>query len=189
MKVLQALSFVLFFARTLLLAQNAPVLSGPTGSEGEPQASFTDTEGEALNGIENPDTTAVIYSWKLNHKTGRVETVRVDTVLDYFQIQDPVRKKYTSFSTTGNYSQPSVSDIFSERADGREFIFVNNYFPYMKLFDGTQYINTRKPFSRLTYQNGQSNLNKLELLDAFHSQNITPKLNAGFNFTTAKLYG
>jgi hypothetical protein len=135
------------------------------------------------------DTSMIIYSWTIDAERGTVKTAVVDTVLDNFQKQDPVYRKYVSFSTTGNYSQPSINNIFSDGENSQEFIFVNSYFPYMKMFRNTSYINTRKPFTKPTYLNGQSGSSKFELLDAFHSQNISPRLNAGLNITTSRAYG
>jgi hypothetical protein len=59
----------------------------------------------------------------------------------------------------------------------------------MKLFTTTQYINTRKPFTQISYLKGGSSQNKEEILDVLHSQNLTKTLNVGLHYTTAGSLG
>lgn len=135
------------------------------------------------------DTSSVVYSWKLDQHFVNQERVEVDTNLEMFQMQNPALQKYTSVSTLGNYSLPTISNIFTERERNHEFILVNSYYPYMKHFYDAAYINTHKPFTILTYLNGGTSQNKEELLDAFHTQNISEILNAGFRLTTSRALG
>ena len=135
------------------------------------------------------DTSAVVYSWKLDQNFDNMIRVEVDTNLENFQVYNPALQKYFSIATLGNYSLPTISNLFTERNLEQEYILTNAFYPYMKLFWNTNYINTRKPFSKLTYMNGGSSQNKQEILDAFHSQNISNVLNAGFHFTTVRALG
>lgn len=129
------------------------------------------------------DTNTVVYSWMLDESFSNRIRVEVDTLLDNFQNYNPVYRKYTAVQTLGNYSLPSVSAIYSERTY-REFIPGNTFTDFMKIYENTRYINSRKPFSRLTYIKGGSNQTKEEILDAYHTQNLTKTLNVGANFTT-----
>ncbi|MBN2482440.1 MAG: hypothetical protein JXB19_11930 [Bacteroidales bacterium] len=139
--------------------------------------------------IGSVDTSTVIYSWTLDRCYIDLERVEVDTNLETFQVRNPALQNYTTVSTLGNYSLPTISNLFTERERDQEFILVNTYYPFMKHFWNTTYINTRKPFTNLTYLSGGSGLNKEELLDAFHSQNISGILNAGFHLTTSRALG
>jgi hypothetical protein len=135
------------------------------------------------------DTNTVVYSWKLDEYFANHLRVPVDTTLDNFQNQNPVFRNYTSVSTLGNYSEPSESNVFVERDRQEEFMLINPFFPYMKRFTNTTYINTRKPFTKISYFRGGSSQNKEELLDAFHSQNLTKTLNVGLHYTTVGSLG
>jgi hypothetical protein len=130
------------------------------------------------------DTNVVVYSWKLDESLANRIRVDVDTALDNFQQYNPVFRNFTGVETLGNVSLPSQSMVFAERPDNQEFILINAFFPFMKFFNTNTFINTRKPFTKLTYIKGGSNQSKEEMLDVFHSQNLTKTLNFGLRYTT-----
>jgi len=139
--------------------------------------------------IAQPDTTSVVNAWILDDYFASRIQVPVDTNLENFQNNNPVFRNYTSVSTLGNYGQASVSNVFCERDLNQEFLLVNAFNPYMKLFSTTEYINTRKPFTQISYLKGGSSQNKEEILEAFHSQNLTKTLNVGLHYTTVGSIG
>jgi hypothetical protein len=135
------------------------------------------------------DTNTVVFSWKLDDDFANHIRVVVDTSLENFQNQNPIFRNYTSVSTLGNYGQPSISNIFTERDRNQEFLLINPFYPFMQQFNTTRYFNTRKPFSRISYYKGGSSQNKEEILDAQHSQNLTKTLNVGMHYTTVGSLG
>jgi len=135
------------------------------------------------------DTNTVVYSWKLDEYFSNRIRVVVDTSLDNFQNQNPIFRNYTSVSTLGNYGQPSQSNVFIERDRNQEYILINPFYPFMQRFSNTKYFNTRKPFTRISYFKGGSSQNKEEVLDVFHSQNLTKTLNVGLHYTTVGALG
>jgi len=130
------------------------------------------------------DTNTVVYSWMLDESFANRIRVDVDTALDNFQNYNPVFKRYTAVQTLGNFGLPAISAIYTERYESLEFIPGNTFTDFMKKFETTRYVNSRKPFSRLTYIKGGSNQTKEEILDAYHSQNLTKTLNFGLHYTT-----
>ena len=84
---------------------------------------------------------------------------------------------------------PAESNVFTERDQNQEFLLINPFYPFMKLFANTQYFNTRKPFTQVSYFKGGSSQTKEEILDAFHSQNLTKTLNVGLHYTTVGSLG
>ncbi len=72
-----------------------------------------------------------------------------------FKTKIPFTGIITSASTLGNYSQPAESNVFIERDRNQEFILINPFYPYMKLFTNTRYVNTRKPFTQVGYFQGR----------------------------------
>jgi hypothetical protein len=135
------------------------------------------------------DTTVVVFSWKLDEFYAKRLRETVDTSLENFQIQNPVFRQYTGVATLGNFGLPAQSIVYNERPQYQEFIIINNFLPFMKLPDNTRYFNTRKPFTRITYLNGGSSQVKEEMLDAFHTQNLTKNLNVGLHYTTFNSLG
>jgi len=131
------------------------------------------------------DSTVTVYAWKLaNFYQDRVQ-IKVDTVLDDFQIYDPVFQQFTSPSTLGSYGLPAQSIVFTERMPQQQIFPISAYKAFMSTYGSTQYFNTRKPYSQLRYINGGSYQSKQEIFEALHSQNLTPTLNVGFKYTTA----
>ena len=130
------------------------------------------------------DTSLAIYSWKLDDYNVTKLPEKIDTNLAGFQINDPVLRDFISASTLGNLNSPAISNIFAERDINEDFIIANTFFPAMKRITNTAYINTRKPFTRLTYINGGSTQSKEETLDVFHTQNVNRALNLGLHFTS-----
>ena len=139
--------------------------------------------------IAQIDTNIVVYSWKLDDSFANRTRVDVDTALENFQNYNPIFRKYTGVETLGNYSLPAQSIVFTERSENQEFALINNFYPFMKMFDNTAYINTKKPFTKLSYIKGGSNQSKEEVLDVIHSQNLTKTLNFGLHYTTVGSLG
>jgi len=135
------------------------------------------------------DTNTVVYSWKLDESFSNHIRIPIDTLLDNIQNQNPIYRNYTSATTLGNYSQPAESNVFIERDQNQEFTFINAFYPYMKLYSNTRYVNTRKPFTQVGYFKGGNSQTKDERLDAFHTQNITKTLNVGLHYTTINALG
>jgi len=129
------------------------------------------------------DTSQAIYSWKLDPYCIVKIADRIDTNLAGFQIENPVRRSFISVSTLGNTGSPAISNIFTDRDFREEYTLANSFYPYMKRISNTSYFHTRKPFSKLSYFTGGSSNRKEESIDAFHTQNVTPKMNVGLHFT------
>jgi|WetSurSiteA1Bulk_404760.scaffolds.fasta_scaffold05703_2 hypothetical protein len=135
------------------------------------------------------DTSVVVFSWKLDESYANRIRTSVDTLLENFQHHLQPFNQYTGVVTLGNYGLPTQSIVFTERDLNQEFLLINNYMPFMKLYDHTGYYNTRKPFTKLVYFRGGSSQNKEEMLDAFHTQNITKTINIGLHYSTVRALG
>ena len=130
------------------------------------------------------DTSQVLYSWKLDaYNVTKIPEI-IDTNLAGFQLDNPIMRDYISASTLGNLSSPAISNIFVDRNIMEDYAIINTFYPYMKRITNISYLNTRKPFTRLTYISAGSSNTKDETFDVFHTQNITPALNSGLHFTT-----
>ncbi len=134
------------------------------------------------------DTNTVVYAWKLDENFSAHLRATVDTALEGFQLTDPVAA-LASVSRLGNYGQPSLNNIFTERDFRSEFLPSNAFSPYMQHYSKARYFNTRKPFTRVSYFHGGASQSKEEVLDAFHTQNLTKTLNVGLHYTTTASLG
>ena len=128
------------------------------------------------------DSSVVVYSWKLTDNYTEMKRVPIDTLLNDFQIFNPIFIHSISNSYLGNLGSPALSNLFFERVESNNFFGISPYLLYMSTSRNTHYINTHKPFTDLTYTNGGAKNVKEESLDAFHSQNINKYFNAGIHY-------
>lgn len=135
------------------------------------------------------DTTVVVYFWKLDESFSNRIRSQVDTALTGYQLYKPSQRQYTGIATLGNYGLPTQSLVFTERSENLEFLPIYNFFPFMKHYTKTTFANTRKPYTQLAYYRGGSSQNKEEILHAFHTQNLTKKLNIGLHYSTVGSQG
>jgi hypothetical protein len=129
----------------------------------------------------NIDTSAVIYAWFLDKNYANPEQVDIDTSLVRFQVYNPVYRKYILPATLGNTGSAFLTLNFFERDYKEDLLFLHSYKGLFSTYDNTYYINTKKPFSHLFYFNGASKRNKEENIEIFHSQNVNPRFNFGFD--------
>lgn len=135
------------------------------------------------------DSSRIMYSWKLSDDYLSKEATGVDTILDYFHQYNPLYKWSFGNSFLGNTGSPVLSQLYFTRYDKNEFYFLNYYYPYLETVDKTNFYNTRRQFTQLTYINGGSNSEKEENLGVFHTQNVSPNINFGFKFYTVASEG
>jgi hypothetical protein len=125
------------------------------------------------------DTTQKINYWHISERTGEIIPVRPDTFLtDYFN-RTNVEGMGISMAYLGNLGLPLESRIFFEREDRSDFLFSDNLRAYLKQPDKYNFINTKIPYSNISYQSAGSNVNKEERFQALVTLNIGKKLNIG----------
>jgi hypothetical protein len=135
----------------------------------------------ALAQVEH-DSTTIIYAWKLNDLYTKTEEVPIDTSLTTFQVYNPIYQHSVSNSFLSNLGSPALSNVFTERYFDYDRYYLNSYYPYFQTLENTAFYNTKKPYSRITYTYGSPNDFKEESFEAFHTQNVSPKLNFGFRY-------
>ncbi|NJK87077.1 MAG: putative porin [Bacteroidales bacterium] len=82
-----------------------------------------------------------------------------------------------------------LRSFFSPRSQKNDFYFLNYYYPYLETVDKTEFYNTRRQFTKISYFNGGANSTKEENLKVFHTQNINRNLNFGLSFNTLASQG
>ena len=125
------------------------------------------------------DTTQKINYWRITEPTGEIIPIRPDTFLtDYFN-RTNVEGQGVSIAYLGNLGLPLESRVFFERQDRSDFLFVDNLQSYLKQPDNFNFVNTKIPYSNVSYQSAGSQQNKEERLQAFLAMNFGRKLNIG----------
>ncbi|MDR0798515.1 MAG: putative porin [Dysgonamonadaceae bacterium] len=128
-----------------------------------------------------PIDTAGIRFWQITERTGAIIPVlQPDTFLtDYFN-RTNVEGNGISVAYLGNLGLPMESRIFFERKDRSEFMFMDPFYAYAQTPDNFQFINTKIPYSTISYQTAGGSQNKEERLKGILAVNLGKKLNAGF---------
>lgn len=125
------------------------------------------------------DTTQRINFWTITPQTGEMIPAIPDTMLtDYFN-RTNADGLGVSVAYLGNLGLPMESRVFFEREDRSEFLFFDPFWAYAKRPDKFQFINTKVPYTNISYQTAGSRQSKEERLQALLSVNFGKKLNVG----------
>ncbi|MDL2223006.1 putative porin [Bacteroidales bacterium OttesenSCG-928-M11] len=125
------------------------------------------------------DTTQVKTFWRITERTGEIIPGNPDTLItDYFN-RTKVEGKGVSVAYLGNLGLPAESRIYFEREDRSDFMFLDGYWPYLKKPGNFNFINTKVPYSNVSYQRAGGNTVREERIQAILAVNINSKLNLG----------
>lgn len=131
-----------------------------------------------------------IGTWKISEYSAFQDSSKLDTLIDEYQIYNPVFKKSITSSYLGNYGTPSLNNDFFDRNSSVDFFFLKSREPYILTPANIQYYNTRTPFTRLDFSQSENRSIKNETrFNVFHSQNVNPNLNFTLRMDIAKSAG
>jgi len=190
-----AILFLLFLIFTGMIAFSAPPRRGRIAPNmpNTPPATLPSLENTAADSISTSppprggtggtaaviDTTQKINYWHISKRTGEITTIRPDTFLtDYFN-RTNVEGLGVSMAYLGNLGTPVESRVFFDREDRSDFLFSDNLRAYLKEPDKFNFVNTKIPYSNVSYQSAGSNVNKEERFQVFLTFNLGKKLNLG----------
>ncbi|MCL2651042.1 MAG: putative porin [Candidatus Azobacteroides sp.] len=127
------------------------------------------------------DTTKQIYFWRITERTGEIIAGQPDTLLTDFSNRQLVEGQGLSIQYLGNLGLPAQSRIYFERPQRSDFLFQDNYSIYAKSPETFNFINTKIPFSNISYISAGSQQVKEERFTGAMSINFGKKLNVGFD--------
>jgi len=126
-----------------------------------------------------PDTSKIIIqAWSLTDNFTATKPYKIDTSLISFQIFNPLFINSISNSWLGNLGAASISNIYSERKY-HDFLFLQPYLGYIHLPESQYYINTKRPYTRVTYTSGGTKKKAEQSIKFIHTQNVTRDFNIG----------
>lgn len=135
------------------------------------------TSGEAQKKVEHkPDP----YAWRITQPLGdRYRVPMMDTLmLNYYQKFLPTTYS-TSYAYTGTLGSPGQSEIFFDRPQTPDFIFITPFWPYYKRPENSNFYNTRIPFTHVSYFTGGPKVSSTDDLSVEFSGNINKRLAIG----------
>lgn len=150
----------------------------------------TDKEDAEKEVKEEKKIYPYVGTWKLSEFGAFQDSSKLDTLIDEYQIYNPVFKKSITSSYLGNYGTPAINNNFFDRNSSVDFFFLKSREPYILTPANIQYYNTRTPFTRLDFSQSENRTIKNETrFNVFHSQNVNPNLNFTLRMDIAKSAG
>src|SRR5690606_19289388 len=127
---------------------------------------------------EQKDVRPGVYAWELNDFGAFVDSVVIDTSLNYFHNYHPVYQEALTVSYVGNYATPYQNHDFFSRDALVDFYFLKTRDAYLLTPEGVVYHNTRTPYTMLDFTQSEHRTRKNETrFNVLHSQNINPYWN------------
>lgn len=141
-------------------------------------------------GIRDKTIKPKIKNWQISEYGAFQDSVKQDTLLDNFQIYNPVEKYAITTSYLGNLGAPALNNDFFARDKKVDFFFLQSRNWYVLTPDSLVYFNTHTPYTNLGYSQSENKSVKNETrFNVFHSQNASPFLNFSMRIDMAKSAG
>lgn len=124
---------------------------------------------------------AQMFVWTVDTRTGNREAAEPDTVVHNYQQQVLPDGQSVAMGFLATLGSPAFSKIFSDRQETETFIFNNPFLYYLKDPSKVLFVNTRVPYSRLSYNRSQPKQNREERFQALFASNFGKELNVGLD--------
>ncbi len=129
-----------------------------------------------------PDDDQIIRAWTLTDLHTEKQIAEIDTMINAFQVHNPLFKQGISYSFLGNAGLAAVSNNYSDRGLYSDFFFIDPFMAYLRHFSETKYYNTKRPFTLIDFSSGGPRGKNEKMLDILHTQNVNPDFNLGFSY-------
>lgn len=156
----------------------------------QPDDEFRMEDLERVNDGKKIEIDSKLKMWSLSGFGAFQDSIKLDTLIDNFQIYHPIYKDALTVSYVGNYGTPSLNNDFFGRESNVDFIFLKSREAYLLTPATLEYYNTTTPYTRLDFSQSENKARKSETrFNVLHSQNVSPYLNFTFRFDQAKSIG
>lgn len=175
-----------FIILLLILFIGAPVISFSQEFERFQQEDEEEFQTDINQQIIKPK----IGIWELSGYGAFKDSIAMDTLMDNFQIYDPVFQNSITSTYIGNYGGPALNNDFFRRNYNMDFFFLQSREMYLLTPNQIQYYNTRTPYTRLDFSQSENRVKFNETrFNVFHTQNINPYWNATIKLNLGKSAG
>ena len=131
-----------------------------------------------------------IRLWQITDYGAFQDSIKLDTLLDNYQIYNPALKNSITSTFVGNYGTPVLDNNFFNRNSNVDFLFFKSREAYLLTPSNIQYNNTKTPFTRLDFgQSGNKSVKNETRFNFLHTQNVNPYLNFTLQIDMAKSAG
>ena len=177
-----ALSAALSQAR-IIMPDSSQISTNPDSLDLLPRESSTINHLINDHGAEADSLQALarMTLWRIDARTGNRIPAESDTLLHNYQHTTLPDGQSVAMGFLGPLGSPMFSKIFSEREETETFLFNNAYAPYLRDPEKLLFVNTRVPYSRLSYHRAGPKQTREERLEARLTFNLGKKLNVGLD--------
>lgn len=180
---------ILFFIGLILpgiaLSQGRPQVRGSNGSQNIPEM-----QNQGRNVASQKQIEPKIDLWHIDGYGAFKDSVKMDTLQDYYHIYHPVFKNTLTASYVGNYATPYLDNNFFNRDSKTDFYFLRSREAYLLTPNSVKYYNTRTPYTLLDFSQSENNTRKNETrFNVLHTQNVNPWWNFTFRYDQARSAG
>jgi hypothetical protein len=126
-----------------------------------------------------PPNYRYVKTWHVSDRLAMADSIPVDTIHLNYQISNPIDRFSIANSFNGNLGSPIQSKLYFDRPDNTDFIFSNDYFPYMMNIKSATFYNTKTPFSYLDYNTGGTTFRDEDHIKFLFTANVNKRLNLG----------
>lgn len=119
--------------------------------------------------------------WRLDPRTGNRLPATSDTLLHNYQQTILPDGQSVAMGFLAPLGSPAFSKIFADRPETEQFIFNNAYHLYLKDTEKVLFVNTRVPYSRLSYNRANPKQMREERFEARLTSNFGKSLNVGLD--------
>jgi hypothetical protein len=131
-----------------------------------------------------------VVAWTLKNLGASIDSVKLDTLNNFYHNYHPIYNLSISNTYTGNYGGAYSSNDFSKRNYNTEYYFARTHDAYLLTPELLKFYNTTTPYTLLDYSQSENKNRQNETrFNVLHSQNITPDLNFVFRYDQAKSDG
>lgn len=118
-----------------------------------------------------------LHEWRLDLLTLDTVHLKADTLQNNFFNYNPIYRTSISNNYLGNLGSPYQSNLYFDRPETNEFVFLDVYRDYAAMPEDIRFINTHTPYTNLTYYTGGARTEGEDELIVKHSQNFSPDFN------------
>jgi len=131
---------------------------------------------DSLNKILPP-----IPAWRIDRRLGERIPVVMDTLFLNYHQQSLVDGQGVAVGYLGNWGSPAQSRIFFERDETSQFYFLDAFKYYYKKPDNQVFLDTKVPYSNITYHSGGGKQGKEERFTGEISISFNKKFSIGID--------
>ncbi len=166
-------------------ASNIP--TGEEGEEGGPRSDTTKKDKKIRKPLESyffNDSIRALdnFRWNTDLDYNKVKIMPLDTALTNYRIDHPYQKEGVGDMTLGGLGQSSQPINYFLRENYTDFLFAQSYDTYLFDPENVSFINSKNPFTQLTYAESGSKSYREVNFGISHYQNASPTTGFGIDY-------